>query len=105
MHVMAVRGCQQRAAVFALLVDAVSFLEAGNARPIHVPGVTVIPSFLATTLIQSSVRPIMMVHTWNMLSTGLPSFSRRFMARYSASATAIACGTVKQTVALMFTPL
>jgi len=62
------------------------------------------PSFFTLTRIQSSVRPTMMVQTGDISLTGLPSAERRLRPRSMASATAMACGTVKQTVALIDTP-
>jgi hypothetical protein len=59
---------------------------------------------LTAIFIQSSVRPIMIVQTGRMLLMSLPSAARRFSPRSTASATAIACGTVKLTVALTLTP-
>jgi hypothetical protein len=50
------------------------------------------------------MRPTMIVQTGPMESTSAPSASRRRRPRSIASATASACGTVKDTVALMLTP-
>ena len=61
-------------------------------------------SRLAITCIQSSRRPAVIVQTGRMLAVSPPSTSRRRMPRSTASATAVAWGTVKQTVALTLTP-
>ena len=46
----------------------------------------------------------MMVQTGPMERMSRPSFSRRARPRSTASATAMACGRVKETVALMLMP-
>jgi len=45
-----------------------------------------------------------MVQTGPIVRISSPSFSRRARPRSTASATAMACGKVKETVALMLTP-
>jgi hypothetical protein len=47
----------------------------------------------------------MIVHTGDILEVSPPACSRRRNPRSTASATAIDCGTVKHTVALMLTPV
>ena len=69
-----------------------------------IPGSTVTWSFSAETFTQSSVRPTMIVQTGPMRLMSRPSASRRRRPRSTASATAIAWGTVNETVALMLTP-
>ncbi len=60
--------------------------------------------FSTSTFSQSSRRPTMMVQTGPMERISRPSFSRRARPRSTASATASACGRVKETVALMLMP-
>ena len=76
------------------------------ATPAHskTPGSTIVPSFSADTFNQSSSLPTMIVHTGPMGAISLPSRPGRERPRSTASATAMACGTVKLTVALMLTP-
>ena len=61
-------------------------------------------SFSTTTFSQSSSRPTIIVQTGPMAVMSLPSCSRRFSPRSTASATAMHCGKVKETVALMLMP-
>ena len=58
----------------------------------------------ATTLSQSSRRPTMIVHTDPIAVMSWPSRSLRRRPRSTASATARACGTLNETVALMLMP-
>jgi hypothetical protein len=68
------------------------------------PGVSSTPSRSACTCNQSSSRPTMSVHTGAIVVASSPASSRRRSPRSTASATASACGTVNDTVALMLTP-
>ena len=60
--------------------------------------------FSATTFSQSSSLPPMMVHTGPIRDISRPSFCRRLKPRSMASATAMHCGSAKETVALMLMP-
>ena len=58
----------------------------------------------ATSLSQSSSRPTISVHTEPSSGVVFPSRSRRRSPRSTASATAMACGSENETVALMLIP-
>src|SRR6266550_1768860 len=77
-----------------------------TATPAHSrwPGSTLISRLSSRTLSQSSSRPTMIVHTGPIDSMALPSASRRLSPRSTASATAMHCGRVNETVALMLIP-
>ena len=63
-----------------------------------------ISRFSSKTFNQSSSRPTMIVQTGPIDLMSLPSISRRCRPRSTASATAMHCGRLKQTVALTLSP-